>query len=477
MAWLRSPVEPGTKSSPDSFLEQTLSSKIIADNLPAIDQLRVLIEVVEHGEKQVRKAAENELLVIVGNTGAGKSTFINYLGGCEMEVIDPDITQAVGVKPGSAVAPLTDIGHSAAISETFMPKVIPSTGFTFVDCPGFNDTRGAAINIGNAVNIKELLRGALHVRVVLLISYYSLKTGRLQALQDLCKSVAKLFGSVGEFVKHAAAGSIAVVISKSPRYHPMSNKGMTRQMVLELLMQAAGEDATPDLRAITKSIKDYAIVYDPMDNGDKSWLKRDDVVQRMHSITPIGQVDVFKVVITDKDRGALLGIITPLQDIIEKELGNAHYASAARVLGHLVRMRRLEDSQVTRLLSRIRSHVTKTVLDKLKKAQEALGAVQQSRGRPWPVTSALPAPALMDMLESQELISLGVVYRDALSAFDARLVDVVNPGDTSLLERLEGDVAALKRGFDEQMVMERRQRFCIMLVLAGAGGFAMRSML
>ena len=45
MAWLRSPVEPGTKSSPDSFLEQTLSSKIIADNLPAIDQLRVLIEV------------------------------------------------------------------------------------------------------------------------------------------------------------------------------------------------------------------------------------------------------------------------------------------------------------------------------------------------------------------------------------------------------------------------------------------------
>ena len=72
---------------------------------------------------------------------------------------------------------------------------------------------------------------------------------------------------------------------------------------------------------------------------------------------------------------------------------------------------------------------------------------------------------------------MGVVYRDALSAFDARLVDVVNPGDTSLLERLEGDVAALKRGFDEQMVMERRQRFCIMLVLAGAGGFAMRSML
>ena len=45
MAWLRSPVDSEAKSGPDGFLEQTLSSKIIADNLPAIDQLRVLIEV------------------------------------------------------------------------------------------------------------------------------------------------------------------------------------------------------------------------------------------------------------------------------------------------------------------------------------------------------------------------------------------------------------------------------------------------
>ena len=36
--------------------------------------------------------------------------------------------QAVGVRKDSKVPPLTDIGHSAAISETFMPKVIPSTG-------------------------------------------------------------------------------------------------------------------------------------------------------------------------------------------------------------------------------------------------------------------------------------------------------------------------------------------------------------
>ena len=60
-------------------------------------------------------------------------------------------------------------------------------------------------------------------------------------------------------------------------------------------MTAAGEDATPDLRSITKSIKEFAIVYDACDKGHESWSKRREVVAKMHSIEPIGEVAVFKV--------------------------------------------------------------------------------------------------------------------------------------------------------------------------------------
>ena len=43
MEWLRSP--PKAEVGPNSILEKTLKSKTISDELPAIDQLRVLIEV------------------------------------------------------------------------------------------------------------------------------------------------------------------------------------------------------------------------------------------------------------------------------------------------------------------------------------------------------------------------------------------------------------------------------------------------
>lgn len=42
---------------------------------------------------------------------------------------------------------------------TFIPSVGESLDkkFTFVDCPGFYDNRGAEINIANAINIKSTL--------------------------------------------------------------------------------------------------------------------------------------------------------------------------------------------------------------------------------------------------------------------------------------------------------------------------------
>lgn len=52
MKWLRSPPK-GEGVDPNSFLEKTLQSRTISDELPAIDQLRILIEVYEHSDARV----------------------------------------------------------------------------------------------------------------------------------------------------------------------------------------------------------------------------------------------------------------------------------------------------------------------------------------------------------------------------------------------------------------------------------------
>ena len=49
--WLRSP-QKGEGVDPNSILENTLQSRTISDELPAIDQLRVLIEVYKQLKDQ-----------------------------------------------------------------------------------------------------------------------------------------------------------------------------------------------------------------------------------------------------------------------------------------------------------------------------------------------------------------------------------------------------------------------------------------
>jgi hypothetical protein len=99
-------------------------------------------------------------IAVMGGTGAGKSTAINYLNGCTMEKINRNGKNIIAVKPksrGGRADPITSIGHGKK-SMTFIPtSSLSSDGFFYIDCPGFFDTRGPAINIGNAVNTRKIL--------------------------------------------------------------------------------------------------------------------------------------------------------------------------------------------------------------------------------------------------------------------------------------------------------------------------------
>jgi len=77
-----------------------------------------------------------------------------------------------------------------------MPEIFQCPdSFLVCDCPGFGDSRGAEINIGNAVNIKAALLQASSVRFILLVEYYSVKAGRGKGVAKLLEICSHLFGS------------------------------------------------------------------------------------------------------------------------------------------------------------------------------------------------------------------------------------------------------------------------------------------
>lgn len=100
-------------------------------------------------------------MVFLGVTGAGKSTLINILNDKVM-IIDENEEFAIQDpnEPDIMIVGMT------GKSETLLPKWVKVGKFIFYDLPGFNDNRGAAINLVNASYIKHIMESAKSVRMV-----------------------------------------------------------------------------------------------------------------------------------------------------------------------------------------------------------------------------------------------------------------------------------------------------------------------
>ena len=182
-------------------LPQLVKDKLHNPNLKlTVDQqIECLTACIQYGAAEAAKAEGRDILMVIGNTGAGKSTTVNFIAGCTMERVtrkQAGLTSGnlkkkiVRTAADSARKEVMKIGHSNQ-SQTFTPDVEHdnATGFTFCDCPGFLDNRGPEINIANAVNIKQTIGRALSVRVVVLINYHSLLSPLVLVVVQIQKEV------------------------------------------------------------------------------------------------------------------------------------------------------------------------------------------------------------------------------------------------------------------------------------------------
>ena len=126
---------------------------------------------IREGDDAAMEAHGEDIVVILGNTGAGKSTFVNWLHGCKMQQVKKNKVpglkgtgKVVIVAPGTEPTEIMAIGHSKA-SMTFIPGIQRDSNFVYVDCPGFLDNRGSSVNVANATNIKLTVSRAKTVKV------------------------------------------------------------------------------------------------------------------------------------------------------------------------------------------------------------------------------------------------------------------------------------------------------------------------
>jgi len=316
------------------------------------DSLKVLLACIQYGLVKARKGEDKELLMVIGNTGAGKSTLINYLHGCKFQMVRKGSKRIVCVSADSQVSEMMKIGHTNQ-SMTFIPDLEVDELFTYLDCPGFLDNRGAEINIANAVNIKSAVCLAHAVRVLVLINYNSLEADRGRGLRELLKVLIELFGTIDAL--RQACSSILLGVSKVP-YHSYGEE-MTLDDVRGLFEDTTGLDA--DSVTVLRYLSQRMFIYDPLDGGSESWIGRQGLIKLIQDLPPLREPRyAFHTVLTVEDFEVLRAITRNLHDQILEQMNKDEFERVGISLGSLEKIEQVENAFVTRLVMEVKTQLS-----------------------------------------------------------------------------------------------------------------------
>ncbi|XP_065208846.1 uncharacterized protein LOC135837483 [Planococcus citri] len=171
--------------------------------------VRNVFELLSEGEaKLCNQRAVKDIVLVLGNTGAGKSVFTRTIAGYDttLKSVDEDLHYAIK-NPYDENG-----GKSFVTSSTIFPDQVRdnNTGIVYYDFPGFQDTRGMAHDITTTYFIKKIVDSAVRVKLLLLVNYTSLTTtGTRDDFTTLLSHIIKFVGDVEKY-----QGGIALIATK-----------------------------------------------------------------------------------------------------------------------------------------------------------------------------------------------------------------------------------------------------------------------
>jgi predicted GTPase len=323
------------------------------------DSIHLLTTCIEYGEREAQKIENKQAIIVIGNTGAGKSTFVNYLYGCEFETVDPEdvglspekclSSTILSVKKSSPKQEVMKIGHTNK-SETFMPEIIiDDQGLTYCDCPGFLDNRGAEINIANAINIKTTLKRATGIKVVILINRNSLFADRGRGFKEMIDIACHLFGSRENLLNHKNAILLGVTqLEEASKRRKPQDLEVLKKKIAETEMGAFDQ-------AALKELAECLFIYDPLNETNLEYygsLQREEIIEKIASLKPIEKSgNIFQTVLSDSDEKKLIQITETIQKKVEESLEKKEFEKAALLLRKLNPLQILDHPFVTKMLS------------------------------------------------------------------------------------------------------------------------------
>lgn len=260
-----------------------------------LEELAVLLPTVDSWVEDAYKWGERGPILLMGSTGAGKSTLANYLNGRSMHSVD---------LPGFLCScvdcdnPVTEIGHGHKSKTQFPVAVNALDGTLLCDCPGFFDTNGAVADIRNMYAIAKLAKSAGNVAgIVLVLDYHSLSSDRKASLTAAHSMLGKLLPTLSA----KTAESLLVVVSKWP----------SNRTTEDLRIYLSSSDIGDAIGKVLLPAFARAVCYDPLESTDafdNGFLSRHELIGHMSSLRSL-RSNEFKPSICAKSEAEVMSAL------------------------------------------------------------------------------------------------------------------------------------------------------------------------
>jgi hypothetical protein len=348
------PYQLGVAENPQEILDAKLANP--KQKLSTQHSIALMQYCTELGQQNAVATTDKEAVTILGGTGAGKSTSVNYWIGCDMALRTPEELEEMGIKdeledaiivhPDSERPGVASIGHGTG-SHTLMPQIIQDPNRAtrvYLDCPGFSDNRGAEINIANAVNIRHALQQAGGVKAVFLTSYPGFIGDRGECIRNLEHMCEQLFGGIDNLRRHQ--DSVLLGIN---RVSPKINLNRIRKRL-------TGE-GSPTMQILAQR----TFLYDPLERGGADFWSRDQFLAEIEQMPVIPQRltrNLFRTVLMGDDQVMLQRIVRHQIDAMSCALDQCDYTAADRCWRLLNQLRIIEHNEIDELIERqVRPHM------------------------------------------------------------------------------------------------------------------------
>ncbi|KAG4066107.1 hypothetical protein HA402_010309 [Bradysia odoriphaga] len=179
------------------------------------DSAEDVLNYIDNVQKRLNVTQNSNVILVIGNTGCGKSTLVHYVAGdySRMFALEPLNPNSVNFEIRDELDPELGRITLATESRTLIPVIsMDENHNTWMDCPGFGDTRNETVEIATAFLIKRVIESASNIKIVLVMNYNSVTNSR-DDFDNLLSRATQLMRNVSRF-----ENSISLVVTKAPSF-------------------------------------------------------------------------------------------------------------------------------------------------------------------------------------------------------------------------------------------------------------------